>query len=86
MEAMALGVPCISTQIAAIPELIHTGENGLLVPASNILELAGALALLASGREYRLRLGKAARETVEREYNLATNLDRLAEFWRLRLN
>jgi glycosyltransferase involved in cell wall biosynthesis len=86
MEAMALGVPCISTQIAAIPELIHSGENGLLVPASNVPELAAALARLAADVEYRLRLGMAARRTVESEYNLASNLDRLAALWRRRLN
>lgn len=84
MEAMALGVPCISTQIAAIPELIHTGENGLLVPASNVPELAEALVRLASDGEYRRRLGEAARSTVKREYNLAANLDKLAAFWQQR--
>ena len=86
MEAMALGVPCISTQIAAIPELIHSGENGLLVPASNVLELAEALVSLASDSEYRRRLGEAARCTAERQYSLAVNLDTLAGLWQRRLN
>ncbi|HTJ29093.1 MAG TPA: glycosyltransferase family 4 protein [Acidobacteriaceae bacterium] len=82
MEAMALGIPCISTQIAAIGELIHDGENGLLVPASNVAMLAAGLARLAEDGEYRRRLGAEARRTVEGEYNLASNLDRLAALWR----
>jgi glycosyltransferase involved in cell wall biosynthesis len=82
MEAMALGIPCISTQIAAIGELIHDGENGLLVPASNVATLAGGLTRLAGDGEYRRRLGAEARRTVEREYNLASNLDKLAALWR----
>ncbi|HEY9127957.1 MAG TPA: glycosyltransferase family 4 protein [Acidobacteriaceae bacterium] len=84
MEAMALGVPCISTQIAAIGELIHDGENGLLAPASNVPMLAEALTRLAADGEYRRRLGAAARHTVESDYNLAANLDKLAALWHRR--
>jgi glycosyltransferase involved in cell wall biosynthesis len=86
MEAMALGVPCISTTIAAIPELIQSGQNGLLVPPANIAVLAAALRQLASDPQLRLQLGKEARRTAEESYNLATNLDILASVWSSRLN
>ena len=85
MEAMALGVPCISTTIAAIPELIHSGQNGLLVPPANSAALAAALRQLASNRQLRLQLGQQARKTAEEHYNLATNLDLLASVWSHRL-
>jgi glycosyltransferase involved in cell wall biosynthesis len=85
MEAMAFGVPCISTTIAAIPELIHSGENGLLVPPSNVETLQAAVRQLAEDPELRTRLGRNARATVEASYNLATNLDKLADMWRHRL-
>ncbi len=81
MEAMALGVPCISTTIAAIPELIHSGENGLLVPPANSAALAAALRQLASDEALRLQLGQEARQTAAENYNLATNLDLLASVW-----
>ena len=84
MEAMALGVPCVSTQIAAIGELIQSGENGLLAPASNVAALAAALVRLAADGEYRQRLGATARHTVKAEYDLAVNLDKLAALWRRR--
>ena len=85
MEAMALGVPCVSTTIAAIPELIHQKENGMLVPAANVPALTAALALLVEDATLRQELGRRARTTVELEYNLATNLDLLAEMWVRRL-
>jgi len=85
MEAMALGIPCISTTIAAIPELIHDRQNGLLVPPANVEALREALARLAAEPELRHQLGIEARATAESEYNLAHNLDRLAAMWNRRL-
>ena len=86
MEAMALGVPCVSTTIAAIPELIRDGQNGLLVPPSNPEALREALQRLVADEDLRREFGKAARETAAAEYNLSTNLDLLAGvFWK-RLN
>jgi glycosyltransferase involved in cell wall biosynthesis len=81
MEAMALGVPCVSTTIAAIPELIHDRQNGLLVPPSNVEELTAALRSLAIDPQLRRALGRAARITAENHYNLDTNLDLLASIW-----
>jgi len=81
MEAMAVGVPCVSTTIAAIPELIESGENGLLVSPSNVPALSDALRSLAKDADFCRKLGKRARMTVERQYNLARNLDQLAAAW-----
>ena len=85
MEAMALGVPCVSTTIAAIPELIVDGENGLLVSPSNVQALSSALRSLAKDTDLRRKLGQKARVTVAAHYNLARNLDLLATTWRRRL-
>ena len=86
MEAMALGIPCVSTTIAAIPELIRDQENGLLVPAANVEALHAALDRLANDPELRHQFGQEARATVEMHYNLARNLDLLAEMWSRRLS
>lgn len=85
MEAMALGVPCISTAIAAIPELIHHGENGLLVPPANPEALRLAIQQLAGDPTFRRELGLRSRATVENDYNLDRNLERLAAMWSRRL-
>ena len=43
MEALAIGRPVISTYVAGIPELVHPGENGWLVPAGDVDALASAM-------------------------------------------
>ena len=86
MEAMALGVPCVSTTIAAIPELIENRRNGMLVPPANSEALYLALKELAGDAELRRQLGQQARVTAEEHYNLARNLDTLAAMWLRRLS
>jgi colanic acid/amylovoran biosynthesis glycosyltransferase len=85
MEAMALGVVCVSTCINGIPELIFNGENGLLVPAGNTADLCAAIARLVRDPALREAMGLAARRTVESDYNLPTNHDLLAAALRRRL-
>jgi len=85
MEAMALGVPCVSTTIAAIPELILDRQNGLLVPPANPEALFAALKWLADDAMLRRELGVQARATAEAQYNLVHNLDLLAGVFQRRV-
>lgn len=64
MEAMALGKPVVASGVAGIPELVRTGENGLLVPPSDWQALGAAMVALASDAAMRQRLGKAAKADV----------------------
>jgi len=82
MEAMAMGIPTVSTYIAGIPELIRDGVDGLLVPAADVDALVGALGRLMESMELRERLGAAGRERVREGFELGANVERLAEvFW-----
>jgi glycosyltransferase involved in cell wall biosynthesis len=78
MEAMAMEVPCVSTSIAGIPELIRDGLDGLLVPASSVEMLALALKRLLADPQLRRSLGAAGRERVLNLYNLPQNVNSLA--------
>jgi colanic acid/amylovoran biosynthesis glycosyltransferase len=78
MEAMAMEIPCVSTQIAGIPELIQNEFEGLLVPASSYEALAAAIKRLIQSPELRRRLGTAARKKVINCYNLDKNIEKLA--------
>jgi colanic acid/amylovoran biosynthesis glycosyltransferase len=78
MEAMAMEVPCVSTCIAGIPELIRDGLDGLLVPASSTDALASAIQRLIEDLPLRRRLAVAGRERVCEFYNLSQNVDSLA--------
>lgn len=77
MEAMSMEIPCVSTWITGIPELIRSGEDGLLVPPADVEALAGAIARLMDDPELCRRFGKSGRERVRRNYDLALNAERL---------
>lgn len=86
MEAMASALPCLSTRIAGIPELIEDGKDGLLVPPSDIDALAKQIVALADDRELRQRLGEAGRLKVAAVYDLERNVGQLAETFRQHLS
>lgn len=73
MEAMATGLPVVSTALSGIPELVDDGRTGLLVPPADAAALADALERLAHDPTLRARLGRAGREKVVREFDLRTN-------------
>lgn len=68
MEAMALGLPCISTDCpCGGPRfLIQNGENGLLVPVGNVEKMALAMKKLLGDQDYASRLISAANEIKRR--------------------
>jgi glycosyltransferase involved in cell wall biosynthesis len=81
MEAMAMEVPCVSTGIAGIPELIRDGLDGLLVPASSAEALAAALERLVEEPLLRRSLGLAGCKRVHDLYNLKENASLLASIF-----
>jgi colanic acid/amylovoran biosynthesis glycosyltransferase len=85
MEAMAMGIPCVTTQITGIPELIHDGVSGLLVAPSDLDGLVQALALLMDDAGLRERLSVEGRNQVTRHYDLAENVKKLANIFTRRI-
>lgn len=77
MEAQVMGLPCLSTRLSAIPELIQDGETGLLVPPEDASALALALQRLMVDPALRRRLGEAGRLRARHVFDAAPNLDRL---------
>ncbi len=70
MEAMAAGVPVISTITGGIPELLDSGA-GILVPPEDSEALADAIQLLMEDSEMRFKVGAKGREKVEREFAIS---------------
>jgi glycosyltransferase involved in cell wall biosynthesis len=73
LEAMASGVPVVSTAVVGIPEWIQSGRNGLLVDPRNPAMLADALDLLLADADLRDRLAQAARQTIEAHFAIERN-------------
>lgn len=86
MEAMATEIPCVSTYIAGIPELITDSVDGLLVPASDEERLAVAVEQLLDDSGLRQRLGRQGRVRVMEQYDLERNVERLGKLFQSRLS
>lgn len=65
LEAMAWGLPPITTPVGGIPEVVVPNQNGLLVAPGNVQQLSKAIRYLLEDAELRLKLGKSARATAE---------------------
>lgn len=85
MEAMAFGLPCVTSRIAGIPELITDGETGLLTAASDLDDLTARLRLLIHDPALRADLGVRGRARVCEAYDLEKNIAVLAGILRRRL-
>ena len=66
LEAMMMGLPCISTDCSGSDEVIKDGENGLLIPVGDKEKLVESLAKLIEDDEYRERIGASAKASVEK--------------------
>jgi len=69
-EAMASGLPVISTFHSGIPELVTDGVSGFLVPERDVASLADSLAYLIRHPEKCNEMGKAGRMQVEQKFNI----------------
>lgn len=69
IEAAAMGVPTVGTDIVGLRDAIINGETGILVPVKNIDELANSLESLLVDDEKRLKMGLSARLRAEREFS-----------------
>jgi colanic acid/amylovoran biosynthesis glycosyltransferase len=78
MEAMASGVPCLSTVHSGIPELIEDGLSGWLVPERDVEALADRLASIQRGDYDLAAIAQCARTTVETRFNQGRLHDQLA--------
>ncbi len=85
MEAMAMGIPCVTTHITGIPELIRDGIDGLLVAPSDLDALVSALSRLMDDAALRQRIAGSARERIVEHYNLRRNVERLAAIFAERI-
>jgi glycosyltransferase involved in cell wall biosynthesis len=70
LEAMASGVPVISTAISGIPELIQSECDGLLVPPNSPAILADAIERALASAGFSERLARAARAKIEGQFSL----------------
>ncbi len=79
IEALAAGTPLVMTDVGCAGEVVHDGENGLVVPVRDEVALAAALTRLAQDPALRARVAEEGRRTVARLPKGADDLARYAE-------
>jgi colanic acid/amylovoran biosynthesis glycosyltransferase len=80
-EAMACGVPVVSSRISGIPELVDDGVTGILVPPAQPEALAEALIRLAGDPDLRQAMGRAGRARIQADFDLRASARRRAELF-----
>jgi glycosyltransferase involved in cell wall biosynthesis len=77
IEAMAFGLPVISTEVGAIPELVHNGESGITVPEQNAAALADAVERLNADPAAARRMAENGRRLALEMFDEASNIRKL---------
>lgn len=77
MEAMAMRLPVVTTNIGAIPELVVDGETGILIPPNSPDALNDAIRRLQKDHDLRIRMGNAGRKRVEEFFGSTVTYRRL---------
>ena len=81
LEAAACGRPTIASRVGGVPEVLHDGETGLLVPPGDVNALAEAIVRLARDPATCRRMGEAGRALVRERYLWEHSLDRMTQLY-----
>jgi glycosyltransferase involved in cell wall biosynthesis len=79
-EAMACGVPVISTDGGALPEIV--GDAGVIVPSANADAMADAIARLLEDESERLRLSAAGRQRILDRFSWSVCAAQMVDYYR----
>jgi glycosyltransferase involved in cell wall biosynthesis len=81
LEAMACGAPVIASNICALPEVIDSGLDGILIPSGSVSELADSICTLLSDRSLRRNIGDNARKKILKKFDWNVNAIRTVEVY-----
>ena len=77
LEAIAGGLPVVTTAVSGIPELVDDNQNGLLYPSRDVDGISSGILELLRNVEKRTRLGEAASKKVTEQFDIALAANRL---------
>jgi glycosyltransferase involved in cell wall biosynthesis len=81
LESMAAGLPSVTTRVGGLPNVVHEGRTGLLVPPGDPDRLARSIVDLLTDEERRAHMGKQAREQAIREYSAESAADAMKHLY-----
>jgi glycosyltransferase involved in cell wall biosynthesis len=81
IEAMAAGLPIVATKVGSIPETVCHGENGLLIEAGNVEDLAASLVTLVRDGGLRLAMGSANQVRIRSQFSSQKAFDTIGQVY-----
>lgn len=81
LEAMAMGLPVVTTDVAGAKELVKDGETGYVLPQGDVEGLGAALLKLADDSALRTRFRQAGRARIEHEFSFSNRLRRIEDLY-----
>jgi len=81
LEAMALGVPSVSTSVGGVPELLEHGNGGFLAPVGDADALADHVINLLADSSLRSACGEACRRRIEERFDFARRVSLMEEYY-----
>jgi len=80
-EGMAASKPIIGTRVGGIPEVIHDGLSGFLVPRRDTSAMAASILNLLRDPDLRRRMGQAGRRIATEKFNVKTNVGQVIQLY-----
>ncbi len=81
LEAMAMGLPVVTTDVAGAKELVVDRETGFVLPQGDVPRIADALGALAGDERLRREMAAAGRARIEQDFSFARRLERIEELY-----
>lgn len=81
LEAMAMGLPVVTTDVAGAKELVVDGQTGFVLPQGDAMGMGQALLKLVEDRLLLKRMGEEGRRRVEREFSFANRMSRIENLY-----
>jgi colanic acid/amylovoran biosynthesis glycosyltransferase len=81
LEALASGLPCVSTTVSGVPEIIDSGVSGFLSEPGDAQHFADQMELLLTQPELCKAFAKAGRSKAERDFDLTANVATLGRLF-----
>ena len=81
LEAMALGLPVVTTDVAGAKELVAHGKTGFVVPQGDPERMAQAMLDVLSNEDTRQLMGQAGRLRIEQEFSFQQRLNKIEDLY-----